>query len=408
MKLLGVLIFGMLLSLNVSATYFVGYGKADITPTNSEALASCMGGYGSLFFRCGSSEILDAISVRAFSVSDLDTHALYIVVDTVGLGDTLMAEVRNGITQATFNLVKPEYIHLAATHTHAGPDLQGLWGGVSVEYRQRIVSEMVRAGIEAIQYTSPGILKVGTTEIPVTNRRGWNEVDNSLRVLYFEPFLDKYFRPITLINASAHPTILDETNLGYSAGYVNALRKVVEAGTEGNAIFINGIVGDATPSVDAADYAAVSEYGAMLGNKALEANYSADIVYGDFQMVSTSVTHPVSNTGFVQLQHTGHLDVNLAPDNTISAPLAYFKFGNKVEGLHWPGEALTRLGLPLLDRLIASHKLFFGLTDASYGYFLPIDEFLQVPGRTTEENANLDPMIGDAAKAAMISLLSEE
>ncbi len=79
---------------------------------------------------------------------------------------------------------------------------------------------------------------------PVSNRRGWDVVDDSVTTLFFNN--RKTNQPIaTLVNLSAHPTILDGNNMQYSSDYIDSLRTKIERNRGGVTIFVNGILGDA-------------------------------------------------------------------------------------------------------------------------------------------------------------------
>lgn len=399
---------GLITSTAAWAGYLVGASKMDITPTYEEAAASCLGGYGGPFFRCGSPEVLDGISARAISIRDHDTRALYLAVDTVGLGDSLIDEVTGNIEGLSMGMIKATDIHLTATHTHAGPDLQGLWGGVHASYRERVVKALTYAGLEALFSARRANLEFSETSVAVENRRGWPVVDDRLRVLRFRVAGEKN-RSVSIINMSAHPTILAGSNTAYSAGFVDALRDTYEEKTGDLAIFINGIMGDAQPSgITSANYASAVDYGETAGRAAVESLEKKIPIAGDFHITRAEFSLPVENAAIGAVVAAGLLDLDIDENYRVHTYFTRVSFGKKLSGLTFPGESLTRNGLPLLRALPSEHSFFFGLTGNTYGYFVPSDEFLQIEGRNIEERVSLSPSAGDAARDTVLQLIARE
>ncbi|GAD32044.1 conserved hypothetical protein [Photobacterium leiognathi lrivu.4.1] len=114
-----------------------------------------------------------------------DTQFSLIVFDTTGVGDALINDIRQRVSMLT-NKVDVDNLVIAATHTHAGLDYQGIWGGIGSEYRNRIVDIAARAIIQA-QSTAQGVkIFAAQTQVPVSNRRGWGIVDDSITTLFFD------------------------------------------------------------------------------------------------------------------------------------------------------------------------------------------------------------------------------
>ncbi len=103
----------------------------------------------------------------------------------------------------------------------------------------------------------------------------------------------------------------------------------------------------------------------------------------------------------LQLQQNGVLDINLDDKKQVSVDLKYAHIGKDVSLLTFPGEALSRLGLPIKHEMDGKYKLFVGLANASYGYFIPSDEFGKIPGRNTEEMFSMDKYAADEIKQAI-------
>lgn len=390
-----------------SSIYKVGAWTNDISPTATEAAASCQGGYGAPFSRCGNTEILDPITVRSLAISDSDTEVIFTVIDTIGVGDSVIAEIKDTVWNLTSGAIEKESIQVTATHTHAGPDLQGLWGSISPEYRQRIINEAALSVILA-KFTAEDAT-IGALSIEdaanVENRRGWDDVDDSIRVLDARAIYSRK-RIATLVNVSAHPTILDETNLAYSSGYVHVVRSSIERRLGGKAIFINGILGDAQPNTNnERTYQAMKRFGKSIVKKVVRNIRHAEPVSGDFAFETHQFTHPVTNGPVIGAVQAGLLDLELDVNFNVNTQFSLMSFGNDVSAVLFPGEALTRLALPIIDELENDHTFFFGLADDSLGYFIPSDEFLTIPNRDTEERVSLDLNVGDSIQTAILNAI---
>lgn len=403
-KILLVLIFYFGYETQVLANFYVGINQVNINPTESEMPVTCLGGYQP-FSRCGSTEIHDPITVRSLAIADDDTLMIFAVLDSIGVGDALIREIKNKVNQITDGEINPEQIYITATHTHSGPDLQGLWGGVDENYRQRIIKRSAKAIIESVRRSECADIYVTQTMADVRNRRGWDTVDRSVSVLDFRNARTDS-RIGTLVNMSAHPTILGETNLAYSSDYIHSVRKSVERNLGGTAIFINGVLGDAEPEIDDHTFESARQFGNSVAKSVVRSLHKeTKKVEGDLEIRSVDFTHRVTNEAVIGAVYAGLLDLDLSDNLTVTPRLSFFTLGDLVSGLSFPGEALTRLGLPIKKEMPAEHPFFFGLADGSLGYFIPSDEFLQIEGRTTEESASLDVFIGDSVKSTILEAL---
>ncbi len=391
------------------STYKVGAWTTDITPNAVEAATSCLGGYGGPFSRCGSSAVLDPITVRSLSIADVDTTVIFAVVDTVAVGDSVIAAIKDLVFQLTAGAIAKESIQIVATHTHAGPDLQGLWGGVSPAYKQRVINQ-VALSIVLANYTATDAKISATTledEANVRNRRGWDDVDRNIAVLDFKSTRSGE-RVATLVNMSAHPTILDASNMAYSAGFIHFVRKKIEKRLGGTALFINGRLGDAsTVTAGTHSYADVRKYGRGVARKVIRNIKRAQKVTGDLSVDTFPFSHPITNVPAIGAVQAGLLDLEIDGQFNVNTQFSLLKIGKDISAVLFPGEILTRLAIPIDAQLQARDTFFFGLTDDSLGYFIPSDEYLMIEGRDTEERAAIDINAGDAILEAILEAIDE-
>lgn len=395
----------ILISHTALANYYVGVSKANITPKNKFKSEVCMGGYGAPFQKCGLTEVNDKLTVRTIAISDHDTTMVIASLDAPGISKSLLAKIKAKVERKT--RLKSNEIFISATHTHSGPDLLGIWGGSSDEYQNYIVKKVTKSIKRAYRNQEHATIYVTQTTANIENRRGWDVVDNSVNILDFFD-TEENERIATLVNMSAHPTIIPAENTAYSADYVHYLRESVEDELGGITLFINGVVGDAQASTNGErGFVPAEEFGTTVGESISESVKNATLVSGDFNTSTIELTHPVSNPLILGAAQQGLIDLELNELNEVTTSISIFNFGNKVQGITIPGEALTRLAQPIKEAMTGQNKFFFGLTNDTLGYFLPVDEFLQIEGRTTEEGASLDPLIGEKIKATAISLLNQ-
>lgn len=385
--------------------YQVGVAKTNITPKKHQRAEVCMGGYGAPFEKCGLTEVNDRLSSRTLAISDKHTTMIITALDVPGISKAMIGEIKRRAQRRLG--VAQDHIFIAATHSHAGPDLQGVWGGASDDYERYVVRKVVRSMRRALRNQEPALIYTSTTVAPVENRRGHAVVDDSVNILDIVSRHDRE-RIATLVNMSAHPTIVPPENTAYSGGYVHYLREAVEDELSGTTIFINGVVGDAQAATNELRGIEVAQqYGELVGERVVEAISHCKRVKGKISIRSTALTHPVTNPLILGGIQAGLIDLALNENGHVTTTLSYFSFGRDVQGVTFPGEALSRLAIPIKDSLTGDVNFFFGLTNDTLGYFLPSDEFLQIEGRVTEESASIDPLIGDAAKQAMFRLIHQ-
>ncbi|HZQ26958.1 MAG TPA: hypothetical protein VFA94_04585 [Acidimicrobiales bacterium] len=138
-----------------------------------------------------------------------------------------------------------ESIVVNSDHSHGGPDLIGLWGGVPVHYLQYVHDQTVKALKAAFANAQPAYLLAGasTPTMPTPEDGGYvastatpgeklvhsqfekdaatgvdeNAVDTELRALHAVTPLGENLG--TLINYSAHADVAGSSNLGYTADW---------------------------------------------------------------------------------------------------------------------------------------------------------------------------------------------
>ena len=187
-------LLGLLTTALPAAAWQGALVSVDISPTAEQVSSNdiFLGGYGALGFRDGATlgfarGVADPIWARALWVADSAGEATAIVVlDATGIGNVVRDAIREGVAAATG--LSAERVLVSATHTHCGPDLQGMWGGVSDSYRATAVQGAVNAVAWAAGNRTEVELHVSsladeTSAALQNNRRGWGFTLNSSTVL---------------------------------------------------------------------------------------------------------------------------------------------------------------------------------------------------------------------------------
>ena len=142
-----------------------------------------LGGYGLWKERGEPTGIHDPVWARAFVVVANGTALANAVLDVPGIANGALAEIAQTVEALTGGAINRNAVLVSSTHTHAGPDLQGLWGGVSPAYRQQVVNWTVDAIVEAYATRRPARLLLSVGAQQANNRRGWGYTDEDVTVL---------------------------------------------------------------------------------------------------------------------------------------------------------------------------------------------------------------------------------
>lgn len=427
----------------------VGASKRNITPTKTHPEDGVyLGGYGIGFRSAIASSIFgiegnldttmalgdtrrakgvrDNIWVRTIAFSDAGQTFVEVSLDVTGIGDVIIERIREEVSNQVE--IPKTHILISATHTHSGPDLQGLWGGIPKSYREYVISKTVSSVKEAVNSRKPARLYKSSFKLPKynKNRRGHGFTDNVMTVLHAT---DSAGNPIaTLINYAAHPTVLGPGNKLVSADFPGALVSEVKEEIGGMPMYISGAIGDVSAKTNGLD---VDEYGSKLGEIAVDRLKSdnevvtGNISHFNWEYFKIPITNPMfllaynplsmseisgedissllpeaareqfeslspTSEGFSEIvsislgttkpYYTFHLD----PQSIfcVETRVHYIEFGNDLGLVTVPGEGLTRFGLGLkkmnekIRRTSTPENLMIlGLTNDTLGYLVPQDEW---------------------------------
>jgi hypothetical protein len=396
-----------------SASYKAGAGKASLTPSAEHLNEGVyMGGYGG---RSGSAQgVLDDIYARSLAVSAGTEQVVFVTLDVTGIGNKVLNAIRDKASVETG--IPASSLFISATHTHAGPDFQGLWGGVSESYKEYFVNQVVKSIKEAKDNEDHATVTAGSVEVPndlTHNRRGWDTTDQTLTALQFK---QKGKAIATYINFAAHTTVYGRENMKLATDYVGSLHSSVESQFGGISLFVNGALGDATPRAigDDSDSKA-TQYGQELAKYVKKAIQNAKNIPPGLAVNSEPVIFNVENPGFI----AGYKNKILSPyydmketsnGMYIESTVSRIQFGNKnnnIEMVTIPGEATTRLGNDLREIMGGKNQLLLGLTHDTLGYLIPEDEWKTGRNDNYEESVSVEKLAGEKVKEAVIALYNK-
>src|SRR5690606_6649548 len=100
------------------------------------------------------------ITARALALTDGAERLLLLVLDLPGFDQELSTRIRAEAATATG--WPQDRVWVAATHTHAAPDLLGLWGGAPDGYRTLVRERAVAAAQLAVERLEPGELAMAS------------------------------------------------------------------------------------------------------------------------------------------------------------------------------------------------------------------------------------------------------
>ncbi len=404
-----------------------------------------LGGFGSYRQRRATG-VHDEPLCRAVAIGDDDTVFVVAALDLVGASGPLLQSIRENAARLT--RLPALRIIIACTHSHASPDMQGLWGGTGGAYEAYVAHRAASAIWESFQAMTPAVATAATSSLGgvVRNRRGWPETDQTLTTLRLTTGDGA---PIaTLVNYACHPTASGPANTEVSRDWCGYAADAVEAALGGVAVYINGAVGDVNPAQDGG-----FEHAASLGEAVARASVAsldgAEAIGGsvqartepfllpvNFERLSQRVQDAVGRAGpalsvlskaggmraaSAALHAAGRADlaqivaalegftqrklVHRDGRTFLPTHCGYLRIGGDVEAFAAPGEVLTRLALPLRASLGARHRLFFGLTHDTLGYFIPEDEWLTGRNNNYEESVSMGKHAGAVLADALLSLV---
>jgi hypothetical protein len=408
--------------------YLVGAATRSINPDPDGTFAGkpvYLGGYGIgggspvLEGRPATGVLGDGISVRAFAVSDghhpfaiadIETQGWFVAVKNGPFG---LLDMRKQVEQRTGGALPAENVVIQSDHSHSGPDPMGVWGGVPDEYMRYMAERTVEAIVAAYSSMRPARLYYGTApgRDLLSNQFDYDEankvVDSDVRVLQARGDGP----PITLLNFSAHATVLGSSNTKVSGDWVQAVNPLLEQRFGGSAVTVVGTLGRTQPAdrscadptavdQDAQNLCKIHDYAVRVTDRVAEAVANAQPISGSPVVAARSylVADASSNALLLGLVYGGSavgVPLNRAETppwltgNVLGTVTASARIGDVLLS-SGPGEMYPQIPLNVAATVPARGHMTAGLANDQLGYLIAPFEAYPEPIRRSFFNQRGD------------------
>ena len=359
----------------------VGTASTIVTPPTGQLMA----GYGRDRRSTGQ---YDDLFAKVVMIRDSQTQIGLVTIDNIGL--TRPDIERIGLLAAkAIPGFEADHLVISSTHTHAGPDVVGLWGeslwssgrdeGYMNSLYQRVIKALIKADKNAVPVTS----RVGSRHVKmnwVVNRSEPELLDQTLSVLQF---IDKNGNSLaTLTNFACHPTVLDGENTKVSSDYVGGFYQAMAQALPGEHLFLQGAIGGWVQpllSVGDPDHGDIED-ARLMGEELAQA--SLDLIANSdanaarpLEFKSKTFAIELENWGFRLMMWLGVLERETI-DGAMQTAVAWFKIGDAQFVTH-PGETSPAYSLASRELMNTSYGFVLGLTQDALGYILKPDYFVE-------------------------------
>jgi hypothetical protein len=393
--------------------YSVGIARRSISPDPDGTYAGqpvYLGGYGIggatpiSEGRAATGILGDGPSVRAFAVADRKGHTFAIAdIETQGWFVAIkdlpygLLDMREAVEQRTDGELDAEHVVIQSDHSHSGADAMGVWGGVPPAYLRYMAEQTEDAIVEAYETMRPGRLYYGTApgEDLLSNQfsydaaNGNDVMDSDVRVLQAR---DKRGQPFaTLLNFSAHSTVLGSGNTKISGDWPQLANPLLEQRFGGEAMTVMGTLGRTQPgdrgcgdpaatTEDAQNLCKLHDYADRVVDRAVDAAAAAEPVRGDPIVAARSylVQDVTSNALLLGLLYGGApagipLNRAITPPwltgNVLGTVTASARIGDVLLSTG-PGEMYPQIPLKVAETVPAQGYMTAGLANDQLGYLI--------------------------------------
>ena len=227
------------------APFFAGAASIAITPeVRPDGPPIWLAGFGQ---DRAASGVHDDLYARALVLGSGTRSVAIVALDLIGLFHDEVVRIREEV-RTRHPGVEAGYIMVCSTHTHAGPDVIGLWTpegrAVDPAYVARVRAAAADAVAGAWDRRRPARLGFGAAERPdlIVDSRLPRVIDPAVRMLRVETG-DGRATIATLLEFADHPESLGRENTLISSDYPGAARRAPEQAFGGVAIFVSGDLG---------------------------------------------------------------------------------------------------------------------------------------------------------------------
>ena len=420
-------------------TYEVGLAARSINPNPDgtyDGQPVYLGGYGigggSPVFegRPATGILRDGSDVRAIVIGDGKNALAIADVEAQGWfaetkdGPYGISDVRRAVEKATGGRLPASRVIVQSDHSHSGVDLMGVWGGTPDAYRAYVVKQTTDAILAAYQARRPGTLWYGTApgRDLLSNQFDYDAanqaMDSDVRVLQAR---DKHGTPFaTMLNFSAHATVLGSSNTKATGDWPEAANRMLEQRFGGSALTVVGTLGRTQPAdrgcsdpsattADAKNICALDDYAGRVVSRAADAVRDAQPLTGPATVAASSylITDPSSSPLLLGLLYGGDavgVPINRAltppwmTGNVIGTVTSSARIGDLLLSAG-PGEMYPQIPLKVRELMPGVRGyLTAGLADDQLGYLIAPYESYPEPIRRSffnQEGDEVSPIDND-------------
>jgi hypothetical protein len=369
----------LLMQSSIAQSFVVGASSRNINPDN-DSLYMAGGNPNRPFI-----DVHDSLYAKAVFIENKEQHVIILTFDCIGLMYPGLLEIREEVKK-TMPFIDPSRIVMSSTHTHAGPDVVGIWGrnftqsGVNQSHMKKIISAATAAIQDAYEKKEKCEMQYAQGRFGedwVKNISEPNEIDRSVSSIRF---LNQSKKSIaTLTNFACHPTIMDDATNAASADYIWGYYRYLDSVQGGVNMFLQGAIGGwVQPEEVPSSFENALHYGSSLGKyvHSILSNPTKN-KSNNIRFNSKTVVFPMKNQGFAMLSKAGVIKRKFG--ETVESEIACFRIGDANFATH-PGETIPAMGIETKSWMKGTGpKFVMGLSQDALGYILK-------PGFFVKEN----------------------
>lgn len=367
----------VLMQSSIAQFFMVGAASRNINPDN-DSLYMAGGNPNRPFI-----DVHDSLYAKAVFIENKEQHVIILTFDCIGLMYPALLEIREEVKN-TMPFIDPSRIVMSSTHTHAGPDVVGIWGknftqsGVNQSHMKKIIAAATAAIQEAYEKKENCEMQYAQGRFGedwVKNISEPNEIDRSVNTIRF---LNQSKKSVaTLTNFACHPTIMDDATRAASADYAWGYYHYLDSLQGGVNVFLQGAIGGwIQPEDVSSSFENALHYGSSLG-KYVHALLSTPqkSQSNNIRFKSKNVMFPMKNQGFSMLSKAGVIKRKFG--EMVESEIAIFSIGDAQFATH-PGETVPAMGLETKTAMKgAGPKFVLGLSQDALGYILKPGFFIK-------------------------------
>ena len=434
----------------------VGFKAVDVTPELASDKPIWLAG---LERNRAAAEVHDRLFARAAVLRAGGKSIALVAVDSIGIQRPTVEAVRRRLNDL-------DYVLVASTHTHSGPDCIGLWGptesesGVTPDYMKQVEEGIVRAVEGAAEAAEPARASYGTAEDKslLADYRLPEVFDSVLRTIRFDRIRDG--KPCGLLVQWNSHGVEPRNNMRISRDFMGATVDELERRHECPVVYFSGAIGGlmGTPDKTFLDeneqpirdpFEFMEAYGSAVADLVEVALEEAQPIELTPLVVSSKpVAIPLDNQGYRMARAVGVLErpiiewtgepespgvavprERIDGDLALESEVAYLRLGAlhvaAIPGELYPelvyGEfqepadpgadfADAPLEKPVMRSLPGDKTLLIGLANDEIGYIVPKRQWDEKPpycyGRDSPQYGEVNS-VGPEAAAIIANALSE-